>query len=108
MLSFELIHIRGRLAPKKKVCNFVRGVISPILANIYLHELDCYVAKLISRFEKGEKRAANPEYKKGKGIVGWLNRKREQEQDPVKRVNMLEQKKEVHRHMLTIPSQNQH
>src|SRR5712691_8776319 len=40
MSSFELMHIRGRPAPKKKVCNFVGGVVSPILANIYLHEFD--------------------------------------------------------------------
>src|SRR5881296_215998 len=43
MSSFELIHIRGRPAPEKKVCNFVGGVSSPLLANIYLHELDRYM-----------------------------------------------------------------
>ena len=29
--------------PKKKVCNFVGGVVSPLLANIYLHALDRYM-----------------------------------------------------------------
>src|SRR5712664_4677593 len=43
MSSFELMHIRGRPAPKKKVCNFVGGVVSPLLANIYLHALDTYM-----------------------------------------------------------------
>src|SRR5712664_2334549 len=43
MSSFELMHIRGRPAPKKKVCNFVGSVLSPLLANIYLHELDRYM-----------------------------------------------------------------
>src|SRR4051812_36243702 len=28
--------------PKKKVCNFVGGVVSPVLANIYLHQMDLY------------------------------------------------------------------
>src|SRR6267142_4352435 len=43
MSSFEWMHIRGRPAPKKKVCNFVGGVLSPLLANIYLDELDKYM-----------------------------------------------------------------
>ena len=40
MLSFELIHIRGKRTPKKKVCNFVGGVISPLVANMALHGLE--------------------------------------------------------------------
>src|SRR3989449_2896332 len=43
MSSFEWMHIRRRPAPKKKGCNFVGGVVSPLLANIYLHELDTYM-----------------------------------------------------------------
>src|SRR6266849_6636370 len=43
MSSFELMHIRGRPAPKKKVCNFVGGVISPLLANIALHGMEAEV-----------------------------------------------------------------
>lgn len=39
------------------------GVISPILANIYLNELDCFVNKLIREFNKGESRGINPEYR---------------------------------------------
>jgi group II intron reverse transcriptase/maturase len=39
------------------------GVISPLLANIVLHELDCYVVDdLISRYTRGKKRANNREY----------------------------------------------
>jgi len=38
------------------------GIISPVLSNIYLHELDCYVERLIGKFSKGKKRPANPEY----------------------------------------------
>jgi group II intron reverse transcriptase/maturase len=41
------------------------GVISPILANVVLHELDCYVMeKLKPNFEKGERRAGNKEYRR--------------------------------------------
>jgi hypothetical protein len=33
--------------PKKKVCNFVGADCSPILANIYLHTLDCKIRQAI-------------------------------------------------------------
>ena len=39
------------------------GVISPILANIYLHELDEYVQGLKAEFERGRRRAENPRYR---------------------------------------------
>ncbi|MGO9429010.1 reverse transcriptase domain-containing protein [Rhodoblastus sp.] len=38
------------------------GIVSPILANIYLHELDEFMAGRIAAFEKGTIRATNPEY----------------------------------------------
>jgi RNA-directed DNA polymerase len=40
------------------------GIVSPILANIYLHELDEFVAGRIAAFEKGKTRATNPEYRR--------------------------------------------
>jgi len=39
------------------------GIISPILANIYLHELDVFVEKLRIELEKGEQKARNSEYR---------------------------------------------
>lgn len=40
------------------------GIVSPILANIYLHELDCYIEDtLIPQFTQGEKRERSPEYR---------------------------------------------
>lgn len=38
------------------------SIVSPILCNIFLHELDEYMADLIKRTEKGEKRKLNLEY----------------------------------------------
>ncbi|KMQ80724.1 Retron-type RNA-directed DNA polymerase [Candidatus Burkholderia pumila] len=38
------------------------GVISPLLANIYLHELDLFVEEMRASFDKGGKRRANPDY----------------------------------------------
>jgi RNA-directed DNA polymerase len=40
MSSFGSIRIRENPIPKKKVCNFVGGVMSPLLANIALHGLE--------------------------------------------------------------------
>jgi len=39
------------------------GIVSPILANIYLHELDEYVEHLQKELEKGKLRRPNPEYR---------------------------------------------
>jgi len=39
------------------------GIASPILANIYLHELDGYVEQMRKELEKGELRRPNPHYR---------------------------------------------
>lgn len=39
------------------------GIASPILANIYMHELDVYVDQLRGELEKGKARRANREYR---------------------------------------------
>lgn len=38
------------------------GIVSPILANIYLHELDAFVEQMQVELEKGKKRRPNHEY----------------------------------------------
>jgi group II intron reverse transcriptase/maturase len=53
------------------------GIISPILANIYLDELDCFMRNYADNFNKGDRRRRNPEYrllevKRGK-LVKQLN-----------------------------------
>ena len=40
------------------------GIISPILANIYLDQFDKYMAEFKKRFDRGNKRAVNVEYRK--------------------------------------------
>lgn len=49
------------------------GIISPILSNIYLNELDKYVMELKKRTDKGDKRRRNPEYR---SVSGKLYRMR--------------------------------
>lgn len=40
------------------------SIVSPLLANIFLHELDEYIAKLKKEFDVGTKATINPLYKK--------------------------------------------
>lgn len=40
------------------------SILSPLLSNILLHELDMFMEKYISSFSKGRTRRANPEYSK--------------------------------------------
>jgi group II intron reverse transcriptase/maturase len=45
--------------------------VSPILANIYLHELDCYIEEYKAKFDRGDstKRKASSEYERARGIM---------------------------------------
>jgi len=43
--------------------NIVGSVLSPILANIYLHELDKFMEEKMSSFNRGRWRAPNPEHR---------------------------------------------
>jgi hypothetical protein len=47
-------------------------VVSPILSNIYLHELDVYVETvLIPRYTRGKRRKRNPEYGRIASKMVW-------------------------------------
>src|SRR6266705_1164128 len=102
-----LIRLPWHPVLKKKVCKIVGRVLSPILANIYLHELDCYMAKLISDFSRGKERSRNPEYNSISLRAGRLNKKIEQEENQEIRSKLLDQKKVTQRRMLQIPSVDQ-
>ena len=80
------------------------GIISPILANIYLHELDNFVENLIQDFERGDGRRMNPEYVTMRSRMSYLNRKVERETDLEKRSRLLEEKKGMQREVLQMPS----
>lgn len=51
------------------------GVVSPMLANIYLHELDEWMQHRMAAFNKGEKRAMTPEYRRIKDRIFKLRRR---------------------------------
>ncbi|MFI3228305.1 MAG: reverse transcriptase domain-containing protein [Clostridia bacterium] len=50
------------------------SVISPILSNIYLNELDSYIEEYIEKFHKGKVRGENKEYKRIISKIGSLKR----------------------------------
>jgi len=50
------------------------SIISPILANIYMHELDVYMEEYKSQFDKGQKRVDNAEYSRRK--ARWYEAKK--------------------------------
>jgi RNA-directed DNA polymerase len=50
------------------------GVISPLLANIYLHELDGFMAEMQPRFNRGTRRARHPAYDHYTGHIYRLRR----------------------------------
>jgi len=83
------------------------GVRSPILANIYLHELDCYVESLFSDFNKGKERRDNPEYNANRLRANRLNKKIKVAKGD-NRQGLLDQKLVLQRRMLEIPSTDQH
>lgn len=54
------------------------GVVSPLLANIYLHELDEWMQARMAAFNKGEKRRRTPEYKNCRSRLSKLRRRVEE------------------------------
>ncbi|MDM8101732.1 MULTISPECIES: reverse transcriptase domain-containing protein [Oceanobacillus] len=51
------------------------GIISPVLSNIYLHELDTYIEKYKNKFNIGKKKRKSTEYKRLEGKMYWWRRK---------------------------------
>jgi hypothetical protein len=56
MWCFALINVLRTPTLGKKVCNFVGGVWSPLLANIYLHELDKYMESTYLNLTSNQRR----------------------------------------------------
>ncbi len=82
------------------------GIISPILANIYLDQFDKYMAELKKRFDRGEKRAVNKEYKKLSDKRVRLRRKLENTQSEEERQTLLKSIWELDKIHKSIPCKN--
>lgn len=82
------------------------SLISPILANIYLNELDVFMASYAQAFNRGTKRQINPAYKKPldvrRGKQEWLKRN-ENKISEEKRREVTAQIQEINQYLRTIP-----
>lgn len=79
------------------------GIISPILANIYLDQFDKYMASLKAQFNRGDRRALNPEYLKLSNRRTTLRKKLDRTQDPENRQVIIEQIRELDKVHKSIP-----
>jgi group II intron reverse transcriptase/maturase len=80
------------------------GIISPILANIYLDKLDKYVGEYAKLFDKGDARRINPAYARIKWTVdNMIARKLKVEQDGSIRNQLLAKIKELKKERILLP-----
>ena len=69
------------------------GIVSPILANIYLHELDKFIAETSQQFEKPRTRVFTPEYSRLSHEIHFLRQKIGKAQDEDLRADLLKELK---------------
>ncbi|MFS0987436.1 reverse transcriptase domain-containing protein [Enterococcus durans] len=83
------------------------GIISPILSNIYLNELDSYMNKYRSEFNSGKRRKRNPEYEHLKAKMDYLQQKiNKLEMNSNQRHELILQFKALKKQRSTLPSVN--
>ena len=80
------------------------GIISPILANIYLDKLDKYMKEYAIKFDKGVRRKMNLEYKRYSGKIWWLGTKLKVAENEETRKELIKAIKCVQKERLHLPS----
>jgi RNA-directed DNA polymerase len=84
------------------------GVVSPILANIYLHELDEFMAKMKANFDRGTKRKPHPRYaafgRRIRRLRQQIDRLRDESADEALIPPLLERIKAYQKERRTVPS----
>lgn len=86
------------------------GIISPILANIYLHELDLYVAELSKGFQKPYKSRITAEYSRLSGKMTRVKqkiKKAEEAGNMAEKERLLKELKKLHSQLLKTPCKSQ-
>jgi len=81
--------------------------ISPLLANIYLNELDAYMEQYKEKFDKGEQSKRNPEYSRIYGKLRYLrirNAKKWQMLDKEDKIKAFNEQKQLRRTMQSLPT----
>ena len=79
------------------------GIISPILANIYLDQLDRYMQEYADKFNIGKQRKRNPEYRKLEVERGKLTKKLKSTDDQTERTTIITEIKELDKKRRFIP-----
>lgn len=79
------------------------GIISPILANIYLDKFDKYIKEYAAKFRKGDRRSINPEYWRLNNKKNWLKKKLQKTSDEQKRRSYLYEIAQLSKQMLSTP-----
>ena len=82
------------------------GIISPILANIYLDKFDKYMNEYANKFNKGTVRSRNKDICKLNSRVHYLKRRINEVEDVNVRTRMVEELHEKQKRILTMPSGN--
>lgn len=71
------------------------GIISPILANIYLDKFDKYMKEYIDLFKKGKRREVTPEYKQIKSDIRLARVALSRAENETEKRNVIEKIKEI-------------
>lgn len=79
------------------------GIISPILANIYLDKFDKYIKEYAAKFRKGDRRCINPEYWRLNNKKNWLKQKLQKTSDEQMRKSYLYEIAQLSKQMLSTP-----
>ena len=79
------------------------GIVSPILANIYLDKFDKYIKEYAAKFRKGDRRSINPEYWRLNNKKNWLKKKLQKTSDEQMRKNYLYEIAQLSKQMLSTP-----
>ena len=82
------------------------GIISPVLANIYLDKFDKYMNEYANKFNKGTVRSRNKDICKLNSRVHYLKRRINEVEDANVRTRMVEELHEKQKRILTMPSGN--
>ena len=83
------------------------GIISPILANIYLDKFDKYIKEYTEKFNKGKRRKENPIVKRFGHRKAKLVTKLKKSTDKTERKRLLMQIKEIVRERLNYPASDE-
>ena len=79
------------------------GIISPMLANIYLDKFDKYIKEYAAKFRKGDRRSINPEYWRLNNKKNWLKKKLQKTSDEQIRKSYLYEIAQLSKQLLSTP-----